>query len=32
MPVTVMRTGRRLVVRNGSHQPPEVLTSADAIE
>jgi putative transposase len=24
--------GRRLVVRNGSHQPPEVLTSAGAVE
>ena len=24
--------GRRLVVRNGSHQPREVLTSADAVE
>jgi putative transposase len=24
--------GRRLVVRNGSHQPREVLTSAGAVE
>ena len=27
-----MKNGRRLVVRNGYHQPREVLTSAGAIE
>jgi hypothetical protein len=32
MPPSVMAAGRRLVVRNGSHQPRQLLTSAGAIE
>ena len=32
MPPSATSDGRRLVVRNGSHQPREVLTSAGAVE